>query len=814
MKKSMLLKRSIAGLSAAAMAFSVISYTDIVFNSYQTYAVTASAVTEIEDITGKGIDLKNPPAEKTVYKAGDGTVTVIPASDGGAITVILENAAFDGARTMLTANNISDTDIVLKGSNTVKNGYNVINGWNGNTKNITFSGDGTLTVTDTERFGGPSYAGVLTFDGVKINGTFVPKTDNSTTLEVGNGIRFINGSKASFKLAYNGSEYFKNVMYNAYGGAIEIEDSTVVFDASEGGGQYVIYADDGVKVKNGSLTVKASEHYGNGTINIFDAAGKFDIDNSDVTLTGVLASGTEGGSITVSGSSEVEMTSIDTSGVINSRYSGFDLSGYNADGYEITVNSQKTSEGAEAWDGELTELGKSSSAHAYVKIAPHIHHFDIEDINAEGALKSAPTCTEPAVYYLSCKCGKVSDTDTFEYGQPNGHDWSSEWTADENYHYHVCDVCSEKGESELHTYGEWKITVAATPDSDGEKQRVCGICGYVQTAPVSYNGSSDAGKISNVTDADSNACHADVELTRDEIIKNFDLTAEELSYVENGGDIYVYLVVKDITDSVSAEDKALTEGTLAENEKVGMYIDAALFKVVNNITTQVTDLKGNVKIKFVMDEKLIAENRNFFIIRTHDGAAQRLALTNEGGGVYSFLSDKFSTYAICYAEAKQQEPVVNRYHVINNSPDAVSVDKTEAAEGETITVRVETGYDAVIISNGQEIGRISESGTFKMPAANVYIVAQRNDASAFIANSWRHSYIRSYDSDMSFITINSTKVRGVITIKLGSEYAGKNVNIYYGKKSTSKLFTSVKLDSNGQAVVEVADGMNYTAVVE
>ncbi len=45
----------------------------------------------------------------------------------------------------------------------------------------------------------------------------------------------------------------------------------------------------------------------------------------------------------------------------------------------------------------------------------HVHAFT-KQVVKDATLKSAATTTSPAVYYKSCECGEISDTETFEYG--------------------------------------------------------------------------------------------------------------------------------------------------------------------------------------------------------------------------------------------------------------------------------------------------------------------------------------------------------------------------------------------------------------
>ena len=118
---------------------------------------------------------------------------------------------------------------------------------------------------------------------------------------------------------------------------------------------------------------------------------------------------------------------------------------------------------------------------AYGDLAAH-------DFTAEGAeekyLKSEATCTEPAVYYKSCKaCGLTSEDteqeDTFQYGNPLGHDYDTEWSQDETHHWYVCKRCQDVAELEEHTASGWITDKAATAKADGERHKECTVCGYI-----------------------------------------------------------------------------------------------------------------------------------------------------------------------------------------------------------------------------------------------------------------------------------------------------------------------------------------------
>ena len=182
--------------------------------------------------------------------------------------------------------------------------------------------------------------------------------------------------------------------------------------------------------------------------------------------------------------------------------------------------------------------------HSYGELGPH--HF-VNQLN-EFRLKSAATCTSPAVYYQSCSTCHAQGTGTFENGEPLGHDWGA-WTSDgDDTHSRVCKrdashteggdcsggtaTCTEKavcttcggayGETdpehhadgctpewktteteheqsyslcgkvlvarEAHTFGEWTVTQAPTPHENGEQERTCAICAYKQTQTLPATG--------------------------------------------------------------------------------------------------------------------------------------------------------------------------------------------------------------------------------------------------------------------------------------------------------------------------------------
>ena len=142
--------------------------------------------------------------------------------------------------------------------------------------------------------------------------------------------------------------------------------------------------------------------------------------------------------------------------------------------------------------------------HPYGELGPH--HF-VDQVN-EYRLKSAATCTSPAVYYQSCSTCGAQGTETFTNGEPLGHDYGA-WTSNEDgthtrtckhdashtetnnchggtadcTHKAVCTVCGgEYGEMAAHSFTAEKaeaqyLKSAATCTEKAVYYKSCAVCG-------------------------------------------------------------------------------------------------------------------------------------------------------------------------------------------------------------------------------------------------------------------------------------------------------------------------------------------------
>ena len=112
------------------------------------------------------------------------------------------------------------------------------------------------------------------------------------------------------------------------------------------------------------------------------------------------------------------------------------------------------------------------------------------------------TCTAGGTQTRACSvCGKEESRTT----QALDHEWSTDWTQGENTHWHSCSRCTDKNSEADHTWGDWTTVTAATANTPGKKQRVCGVCGHTESKEISLMGGSSKGtNAGQATENDAN----------------------------------------------------------------------------------------------------------------------------------------------------------------------------------------------------------------------------------------------------------------------------------------------------------------------
>ena len=163
-----------------------------------------------------------------------------------------------------------------------------------------------------------------------------------------------------------------------------------------------------------------------------------------------------------------------------------------------------------------------------------------------------------------------------------------------------------------------------------------------------------AGDVTDTTDTGKNAGNASLSGSEEDLADAV-LSEAEQEEVANGIDAKIYLVVEDISESVPEEDKELIDAKKG-NSQVGMYLDVTVWKQLGARDPEsVADTNQPLSITITVPDNLRNTNssleRTYQIIRVHDGAAEVIESTyNEDTGIITFVTDRFSTYALVYTD--------------------------------------------------------------------------------------------------------------------------------------------------------------------
>ena len=393
------------------------------------------------------------------------------------------------------------------------------------------------------------------------------------------------------------------------------------------------------------------------------------------------------------------------------------------------------------------------------------------------------TCTETAYCDI---CGT-----SYNSINPSNHDADTNtWKYDENGHWNPClrAGCEEHLNAAAHTFDDGVITTKPTDTTDGVRTYTCTVCGYEKTESVPKLGHIPSAKWSYDSENHWKEC------TAEDCTEKLELAAHTF---DNG--------------VVTTEPTEKTEG-------------------VKTYTCQVCGYEKTEsvpKLGHIPSAKWSYDSENHWKECTSEDCDEKLELaahTFDDGVITVKPADtadgtKTYTCTVCgYEKTESIEKLPSKpaevIYPIAISGD-VTADRSSAAAGETVTVSAPFGYDIIVTdTNGRQIAKFSEKGSFTMPASGVSITAVRGEIFIHMSNAWSHSYVYSYDSDMNRIKVNSDTRRGVITIDLGVDYAGRSFTVYSGRKSTSKKILSGTLDENGRYTFRAEEGKNYTLVIE
>ncbi|WP_050637131.1 leucine-rich repeat domain-containing protein [Candidatus Stoquefichus sp. SB1] len=160
--------------------------------------------------------------------------------------------------------------------------------------------------------------------------------------------------------------------------------------------------------------------------------------------------------------------------------------------------------------------------------------------------------------------------------------------------------------------------------------------------------SKEAGSIQKEVKKGNNAPDVKIPMTESQLA-NIVLTDDEKKAVEKGSDIKIVLTVDDASGQISIKDKTVVESVLGEM-KIGQYLDVSLLKIIDHEESRISQTRGIIRITIEIPESLRKANREFVMIRVHDGVATILKDLDTDANTITIETDQFSTYAIAYQD--------------------------------------------------------------------------------------------------------------------------------------------------------------------
>lgn len=172
---------------------------------------------------------------------------------------------------------------------------------------------------------------------------------------------------------------------------------------------------------------------------------------------------------------------------------------------------------------------------------------------------------------------------------------------------------------------------------------------------------------------------------------------------------------------VNAQDKKVLEDYIIdENVNIAQYLDInILVKADDQVIGEINQLNKESTFTVAIPEDLMKEGRTFYVIRVHDGKAEKLDTVENEDGTLTFKTDKFSTYALAYEDVQKSPPIPgftpdNNQQVTNTQNTQETAKKPKTGDTSNIAL-----YGAMALISLGLVGaivlkkKVSEKGNLK-----------------------------------------------------------------------------------------------------
>ena len=157
----------------------------------------------------------------------------------------------------------------------------------------------------------------------------------------------------------------------------------------------------------------------------------------------------------------------------------------------ITENNQKVGYAAHTPGADATETTPQTCDVCGYELAPSLGHIHANHLTFIAEVPENCTADGVKAHY-ECECGKLfaddqagTEVTSEELKIAAHHTYGTDWESDnDENHYHVCSVCSDKADVTPHSYDNGVITTPATETTEGVKTYTCSVCHHTKTETV------------------------------------------------------------------------------------------------------------------------------------------------------------------------------------------------------------------------------------------------------------------------------------------------------------------------------------------
>lgn len=261
--------------------------------------------------------------------------------------------------------------------------------------------------------------------------------------------------------------------------------------------------------------------------------------------------------------------------------------------------------------------------------------------------------------YTVTKCSRCGDEyKTVLPGTALGHEYIETLVpatcTEDGYTVRTCERCNDEqkevreGTALGHSYGDFKVTKEPTASEAGEKTADCTRCGETVKEVIPAYTSIVTGE-----------GVPEVKVDSDQLAKAVGVTESEQKLLTSG-EMSLVLDITDASKKVTEDEVSMVLGAASRSSlTVAAYYDIDLFKVTRkdgNVTEEnITSTASPIRITVEIPESMRAENRKFFLIRLHDGAADVLSDLDSAPDTITVETSLFSIYSIAYSDDKPLE---------------------------------------------------------------------------------------------------------------------------------------------------------------